>query len=142
MVHHNHEVTSVRKHWAIQKRHHQCLLWHCCYQHCCENFFPRFCLYFRHIRFDIPSNGYFYKVNKNFKSIGQPNTQFMLQKNLLKILIVRYCFDSAKCFLINYSHMCCVTSITASFYVFRVNKRHEIKTWNLFKYYNMVTRMT
>ena len=30
----------------------------------------------------------------------QPNIKLMLQKNLLKMLIIRYCFDSVKCFLI------------------------------------------
>ena len=73
--------------------------------------FPGFCLYIldTHIFWYTFYNCYFHKTNKNFKSIRQPNTKLMLQKNLLKML-VRYRFDSAKCFLKNYSYIvtCCV----------------------------------
>ena len=49
----------------------------------------------------------------------------MLQKNLLKMLIIRDYFDTAKCFLTNYSYWC-VTLIPAIFYVFKVNNiQHE-----------------
>ena len=58
--------------------------------------------------FGTPYNGYFHKASKkNFKSIRQPNIQLMLQKNLLKKLIIRYHFDSAKCFLTNCSYVVC-----------------------------------
>ena len=50
--------------------------------------------------------------------------QLMLQKNLLKMLIIRFHFDSAKCFLTNYSYMWCATLIPARFCVFKVNNRN------------------
>ena len=68
-------------------------------------------IFFRHIFFGTPSKGYFHKASKNFKSFRQRNIQLMLQKNLLKMLLIRYHFNSAKCFLTNYSYVWCVTSI-------------------------------
>ena len=77
-----------------------------------DKFFSRILpIYFRHTFFVTPSNGYFHKANKNFKSIRQPNIQLMLQENLLKMLIIRYRSDRAKYFLTNYSYVWCVTLI-------------------------------
>ena len=79
---------------------------------CKYKFFSRILpIYFRHIFFGTPSNGYFYKPYKNFKSFRQPNIQLMLKKNLLKMLLIRHHFNSAKCFLPNYSYVWCVTLI-------------------------------
>ena len=89
-------------------------MWYSCYHNCCEkiNSFRGFAyIFWTQIFFGTPSNGHFHKANKNFRSFRQPNIQLMLQKNRLKMLIIKHRFNSAKCFLTNYSNVWCVTLI-------------------------------
>ena len=50
----------------------------------------------------------------------------MLQKNQLKMLIIKCHFDSAKCFLTNYNYIWCVTMIPIKFYKLKVNNVKEV----------------
>ena len=108
------------------------------------NSFPGFCPYFRHTYFLVHLlMAISPKGNKNFKSVRQPNIQLMLQKNLLKMLMIRFRVDSAKCFLTNYCYKQCVTFIPARFYVLKVNNsQHQDKALHFLKFNNVHNRMT